>query len=325
MVIVMVQWRKRSGVVIVWSCIALVSLMGAAALTIDVGQWYMAAQAAQDAADAGALSTEPYLDNPAQAEQTVFAVVGANNLSAGGQVATCESSDIVFYGPGSTLPDGTVLGPWARAAQVTCHVPTKSFFGRVIGITDGTVSRKAMVLEGPMGGGPSVPMWISSTTPYTVGQPQQLLMDDSAIPGNFGWLQTTAGLGKYAEWYGILSGEQSAQDNPNLWYSMGQTAYGYTGMSTGQWVAALKERLQAANSAFPGETWDNYSPDNPRILVVPMVTYTGGTGANAGYHIDQFGVFWLESITGPVTRRPSPAGSWGIATSPRAVARIRVT
>ena len=79
---------------------------------------------------------------------------------------------------------------------------------------------------------------------------------------------------------------------------MGQTAYGYAGLSTGQWVSALEQRLTSANTAFPGETWDNYSPDNPRILIVPMVTYTGGTGSGASYRIEQFGAFWLQSIKG---------------------------
>ena len=44
------------------------------------------------------------------------------------------------------------------------------------------------------------------------------------------------------------------------------------------------------------DTFDNFHNDNPRVIIVPMAEYLGGTGTGAQFQIHAFGAFYLESI-----------------------------
>ena len=47
---------------------------------------------------------------------------------------------------------------------------------------------------------------------------------------------------------------------------------------------------------WAGNTFEHFRKRNPRIMLVPMVEYLGGNGANAEFEIHAFGAFWLESV-----------------------------
>ena len=306
----------RNGVSMPIVLFALVALLGVTALSVDVGQVFVAVQRAQNVADAAALAGAPLLASSATATSTATTIATANNDHAGAYTVVCNyanpgPSDIIYYPPGSTAPGIGQLGPYAAAMSVTCHVDVNLTFARVLGLTHQVCTRQAMVLRAPLGGTPISPMWVDASTPYSYGVAQNLLMAGApcfpGIPGNFGWLALPSGVS--ASWIDVLSGLQlSESDLKALFVNIGDKIWGSTGLVTGQWSAALQSRLDRADQPpWAGETFDSYSSDNPRIIVIPMVNYLGGTGANAHFSIQRFGAFWLESIK----KTGSPKGVTG--------------
>lgn len=299
--------RGRRGATIVLVAAGLVALLGAAALSIDIGQMVVAAQRAQDVADAAALAAGAYLKTPDVAISTALQYVGANNQPHQGFPIVCRfipfspDSDIVYYPMGSYVPGYGWLGLYARALRVRTHITVPFSFARVLGLTSTYITRQAIVIRAPVGGTPIAPMWVSHPTEYQYGQYQNLLMADgphyAGIPGNFGWLALPPEVS--ASWITVLSGAPLSDDDVEaLFRDIGDLVYGYPGLSVGQWVRGLEDRLARAesNPRWADDTFDNFEPDNPRILIVPLVSYVSGTGSGATFRIEKFGAFWLENI-----------------------------
>jgi hypothetical protein len=243
------------------------------------------------------------LASETNARAAAVQTVTANQDRAGEFAVTCDpNADIIYYGPGTTnVPGFGALGPAAQALRVVCHVPLNYTFGRVIGLTSTTVSRAAVVVRGPLGGVPIAPMWISHDTPYSYGQYQDLLMAGQShyadIPGNFGWLALPSGVS--ASWSQVMSGDPPITDADKalLMTDIDDIVNGKTGLSVGQWTTPLLSRISRGSTGiYAGETWDHCSPTNPRIMVIPLVSYIGGTGSGATYHIEKYGAFWLGAV-----------------------------
>jgi len=287
--------------------IALTAMLGAAALSVDVGRAMVAAQRAQDVADAAALAGGATLRVPTDAIVVAQQCVAANNEPNQGDHITCvyvpnsASSDIQYYGPYTYVPTYGWLGWAAKAIQVKTHVTVPYTFGRALGLTETTITRRATAIRGPVGGCPISPIWISHPTEYRYGEYQNLLMAGgphyAEIPGNFGWLSLPEGV--TASWRDVLAGLPLSDDDLEAMFrDIGDLVYGYPGLSVGQWVAGLESRIErAATGTWAGETWDSCSPNNPRIIIVPLVTYISGTGSGATFRIEKFGAFWLDSVT----------------------------
>ena len=299
----------RAGVAGAWVAVAFVALAGSAALVIDLGSLTIAAQRCQDVADAAALAAGTGLPYEATARQKALATVGANNSEGGGWPVVCEPADCRYYvGPGTTA-DGVELGPWSHAMRVTVHAPVRYTFARILGVEGATAVRSATVLRAPSNGIPLCTMWIAHNTPLNYGQQMNLLMASgphcAGIPGSFGFLQSppgcTASSFKLLQAYGL-----TLQDIETSFVTFGDSVWADTGVDVGSFRKAFESdqgraRLEraAANPEWADDTWDgHYEKDNPRILLIPLVTYVGGTGANAQFHIEQFGAFWLESVQG---------------------------
>lgn len=293
------------GAVAVYVALGLTAIIGAAALCIDVGRLVLARQVAQDIADAAAVSAGPLLasasDSLAVAQQSVAANTGKPGIVFTSQyLAESSASDIIWYGPGETVPGYRLLGPASQAMQVKCHAALAYTFGRILGFTDTSLVRRALVVRGPVLGCPIAPMWISNTTPYKYGVQQNLhntdVGTDANIPGNFGWLQLPSGC--TASWSDLIAGVPQPDSVTNsLMTAAGNTVYGLTGERVGQWVQVLNERIARGDGApWTGETFTNYSPNNPHIILVPMVSFQGGTGSNAAFRIERYGAFWLDNV-----------------------------
>jgi len=280
--------------------IALLALMGCVAMAVDVGRLVVAAESAQNAADAAALSAAPLLGVQTAAINSAQQTVEANNQTASLYRITNQSGDITYYGPNSTVPGYGTLGPWAQAIQVTGRIPVAYTFGRAVGLTETTVVRRATAVRAPTGGCPVAPMWITAATPYNYGTSYQLLMADGPhypdIPGNFSWLQLPSGVS--ASWSDVMAGMAlSPQDSALMWKTQGDFLYGKTGLSVGQWRSALLTRISNGSSGvYTGDTFTSYHPGNPRILLIPLCTFEGGTGSNAKFKVVKLGAFWLDGV-----------------------------
>jgi hypothetical protein len=296
---------RQRGLIGPWVAMALVVLVGAAALSIDIGRLVMAAQRAQDMADGAALAGGSKLPSAQEARDVTADTISANNSEGAGFQVQCEASDITCYGPSEEVPGYGTLGPWAQAICVSTHAPVQYSFARIVGLEGATATRSATVVRAPVAGLPICTMGIAEDTPLAYGERQQLLMGDGPefadVPGSFGFLQSPTGC--TASFFDLLQGyDLTTQDIESAFVGIGDTLYAETGLMVGQWMQALEQnqglsRLEQGTSGkWANDTFEDYHNDNPRIMLVPMVRYLGGTGSNAAFEIVRFGAFWLEDV-----------------------------
>ena len=151
------------GVALPTTMILLIVMLGAAGFAIDVGHWYLTANRAQQAADAGALAgvTKLPLDEPGS-RTTAFEAAGANGFS---------STDV-------TVEDGNR----ANQLRVTVERTVDNFFAGLFGVDQTTITRTALAeFQGPsIMGSPN--NWLGNSTSLAHVQPEYWLMN--AAPGS---------------------------------------------------------------------------------------------------------------------------------------------
>ncbi|MFQ6133335.1 MAG: hypothetical protein ACE5R4_14930 [Armatimonadota bacterium] len=307
----------RCGSILVQVTIALVVLLGMAALALDVTRLHVAAQRAQAVADGAALAAVAELPDAAAAAALALEAVAANNDQVPEWQAVVGDGDLTYYPPGSTIydADGAAvmeLGPYASGVGVRAQVRVAYAFAPLLNLHQGLRTREAVAVQGPAGAICAVPIWISEDSNPGFGQPVDLLYDDlkgsagiAIPPGSFGFLDfATPGY----DWFGqLLRGYDIADPvRNNAIVRIGQLVTAYTGVNTGKWVHALEAetggnagtaRLErAANEPWRLDTFEDHPPTNPHIIMVPVVSHEGGTGTGATFKVSKFAVFWLDEV-----------------------------
>ena len=303
-------WMKsrnaRDGSVYAMVILAMVALVGMAAFSMDVGRAVLAAQRAQEVADAAAIAAAsgPINQVSSTTMGRIDGIVSANN-AAGNFAVNWASSGVTLFTGGQTVLGYGLLNSYEEAVRVTTQVPVKYHFAPMLGIAGTTVTRQATAVRTFALGSPICPMWISYSTNLQYGVQQSLLMASAPhyanIPGNFGFLCPVSGTNDFQT---LLCGYNCS---PALiianYVTVGQIVMGQTGLATGQWESALATasdgtaRMQrAAVSPWSSDNFSTYHKDNPRILIIPMCEFLDGTGSNARFVIRKFGAFWLDSV-----------------------------
>ncbi len=135
---------RRKGVVGVWVAISMMALLGMSALVIDIGRVSIAAQQVQAIVDAAALAGAAKLPAQSDAEANLQRTISANNmLNTDWMVSCVPSNDVVYYGPGETVPDYGALKDDEDAITVTGRAVVDYTFARIFGIDSATVVRSA--------------------------------------------------------------------------------------------------------------------------------------------------------------------------------------
>jgi len=125
--------RHEAGQTIVLFAILLPLFLGLGAIAVDVGYWYVVKKTAQDAADAAA-------------------------LAAARELQDCAAAELVGHDYGErNMPDSTVevncgtAGVDPGKVEVTVTAQADTFFGRLFGVLDVTVTQRAVAerLNGP--------------------------------------------------------------------------------------------------------------------------------------------------------------------------------
>lgn len=255
------QGRGDDGAVAVIVAMAMVALLGAAALAVDVGLMLNAHSQLQNGADAAALAI-------------------AQDCAVGTATGACASPTPTAQTLGdANSPAGPVtvasVAVGSSSVTVTLERTVPTLFAAALGITSKTVSAAATASWGTPGTGPAVlPLAFASCsfTARPVGTAEDLLahqIGDSsgsacisstsgqALPGGFGWLNESAGC--------------------SITVGAGQTiaASSNTGTSASQACAALLPTLL-----------------NTTVLM-PVYDATTGTGTSGSYHISGWAEFQL--------------------------------
>ncbi|MEN6545458.1 MAG: pilus assembly protein TadG-related protein [Armatimonadia bacterium] len=148
---------RRAGAVMVFSAMALLVMIGSAALCVDVGLVAIAASRVQGVADAAALAAAGDTINGRSAamRQRIDDIVAVNN-TGWPSLATCGDGDITVYGTGSTVPGFGDLENGQEGVQVAVRAPVDMMFAGVLGVQDREVIRTATALRSPAAGGDAV-------------------------------------------------------------------------------------------------------------------------------------------------------------------------
>ena len=279
--------------------LAIPVLIGAIALGTDVTMLYYNSIQLQKAADAAALAGASYLpDNSQTAITTAQTFALANGVKAGE-----ISSNTVAAGNASLTISLSRTVPY--------------YFARVLGLTSGLVTASAT----------SAPQF----PPNTVNAPMK-----SSIPvggdnsGNNGVICNNIGdcdllpigIDKNTNHSdGLQINLQQGQVGPGNWdlLALGgvggnnlrnKLANGYNGMVTvGDWVdtepgkkvgpvdQGIQDRLTLAASMDPSGTWSSHKLTNPRVVVLPVVNWTGQNGRKQ-VQVTAFASVWIDSYAG---------------------------
>jgi hypothetical protein len=324
-----VQHRSpRLGGVLVQVTIALLALLAVTAFAADVTRLHIAAQRAQAVADAACFGGGARLPDPNLSRDVALKLAAGNNGELPKWPAAVNDADVTFYPGGSSIyapDDGRLLielGPEMTGLMVQARVSVDFSLARAVGLTTGTVMRFAVVIRGAVMGLPCVPIWISAGSPEleSAGSIVNLVKTDTAYdengdgvpdtvpPGSFGFIDMS--ISGNDDWFASLLRGYNVTPavREASFLELGQTITAYTGEHVGQWNQALRQetgtlagtaRLERVlnDPTWSAETYEDHSKDNPRIMLVPIVNYTGQTGANCTYEVVGFAEMWLLDVT----------------------------
>ena len=259
--------RNEDGQAIMLSIVFLFLLLGATALTLDVGAWYRAQRAAQGTADAAALAGAQALPNDTPTASTLaaqYATVNGGGLAPG---------DITFRS--DWAPNDTVLVKVKRTAP--------SFFAQIFSISSVDVSATAAARAG-------TPEQVTGVGPIVVNKLNPQLSGPSCPCFH---VETTLPLGKDGApgAFGLVNLDPGSNNGvPNLanWIQ-----YGFDGYLP----------LGAYNSD-PGAKFNSSNVQdalNARLnteLLFPVYDTLTGNGANAVYNVIGWVAFHLDSFDG---------------------------
>jgi hypothetical protein len=262
--------NNQSGQALVLTVVFLVSLLGMAALVIDVGSWYRAKRDLQATADASALAGAQALPG-----------APGNATGLANQYATTNSPDLA-------TKDVSISSNIVPNDRIQVHVtrPAPGFFAKVLGISSVQVGATASAqTEGMAQAKYVAPITVKNTHPKLGGSGCPCFG-----PGN----ETTLPLGK--------TGAPGAFDLINL---TGDPKGTVGASELADWIANGYGAYLGLGDYFsdPGAKWNNSSIQEAlqsrfgTELMFPVYDTMTGTGSNATYHIIAWAAFHLESVT----------------------------
>jgi Flp pilus assembly protein TadG len=254
--------RCESGQAMLMTVLFLTVLLGAAAITIDVGSWYRQQRQAQATADAAALAAAQSLpSDPAQA-QSLAQQYGDSN---GGGV-----DGITFQS--AYEPNDTVVVSVAKTAP--------SFFAKIFSINSTTVRATASARAG-------VPYEVSGVAPIVVNEAHPLLSGPGCPCFD---TPTTLPLGKDGApgAFGMVDLNGGSNGTPELadWLQNGYDGY----LGLGDYESDPGAKFDA------GPVQDALSARLGTELLFPVYDTLSGGGANAEYDVVGWVGFHLTSF-----------------------------
>jgi len=262
--------RNESGQALVLMVVFVVSLLGMAALVLDVGSWYRSKRNLQATADAAALAGAQALpDTP------------GNASGIAGQYATKNAPDLASA-------DYSVSSNIVPNDRMTVHVtrPAPGFFAKLFGVDSVQVGANASAQSEGM----EKARWVA---PITVRNTHPMLAG-AGCPCYGPENETTLPLGKTGApgAFALIN----LENDPN----------GTVGASTlANWIAKGFDDYLGLGDYFSdsGAKWNNSNIQEALTsrfgteLLFPIYDTLSGTGSNATYHIIAWAAFHLESVT----------------------------
>lgn len=261
--------RGERGQVLILVAVSLMGLLGLAALVVDVGFLYAERARAMNAAEAATTAGVQFLPfDPAAARAAALDYAARNGAPA-------ERTEV------SVSLDNTRID-----VRVRSEAPL--FFARVFGLETVEVSGKTAAAV-------SAVRSLRGAKPLGVEE-QQFVYGAAYL------LKNSPGYGgSYRGNFGALAlggrGGANYRENLEEGYEgelrLGDVVESEPGNMSGPTTSGLNTLIDAD----PSGTYENHSPDSPRIITVPVVRWSGGGGRREGTVVG-FAAFWLESVGG---------------------------
>jgi len=278
----------------------IVVLVGAIALGTDIAVHYYNWVQLQKAADSGVLAGANSLpDNPTQAVTVAEQFAQLNGVTAAEITSTTVASDDL---------------------SISMHVQrtVPYYFARVLGLSNGTLAAAATAAPQPptssvgcpnpsgcsgssgVPGTPPaacvntgdcqlIPIGLDHTTVYTDGEAITLQQGETVLSGNWDLL-ALGGVGGSNLRTNIAVGYSGL-------VSVGDMVTTEPGKKVGPVDQGFQDRINLANSVDPNGTFSSHIGTNPRVLVLPIVTWEGKNGRGS-VPVDAFATVWLDGYCG---------------------------
>jgi Flp pilus assembly protein TadG len=288
------KFRNPRGQIGILFAFASAAMLGGIALCTDVSVMYLNWHHMQKAVDAAALAGVAYLP-----EDQVDAISTANNY---GQTNGLAASEI-----GTPIPSiDTTTGLSTLTVSASRNVPY--YFARVLGLTTQLVKVSATAEAAAptsnvqcsssssfgtsVGACGLVPIGLDNATPYTYQAPITLNQGPGANgqwgPGNWGSLAL-----------GGNGGNVLRSDIANGY--MGPVSIGNVSTEPGKAVGPIDQgftdRINAGLSQDPSGTFANHTPNDPRVVLVPLVDLSTAQGKSS-VMVTGFAMLWINRAAG---------------------------
>jgi hypothetical protein len=250
----------------------LVVIFGAMSLVFDVGNIYFKYVALRVACDSAALAGATFLPSQVSAAKDA-----ANTFALTNGMTSSEVQSITVASDDLSI---TVNG--------TRSVP--SLFAAVLGIKQFLLSANATAAAQPAGTAVSgtIPVGLQYTTPYSLGQTITMHSGGSG-PGNWGGL-ALGGTGGTVFRDNLVNGYQGQ-------LSIGDQVASEPGAKVGPTDQGIATRVADGLLADPAGTWDAHSLADPRVVLVPLVDWSGCNGS-CTVPIKGFAQVWITGAAG---------------------------
>jgi hypothetical protein len=311
------RFRLRRGSMVV-GVLTLTTMAITTGTEMDVGRLYVAKQKDQIISDAMTMAAAQFLPDPTTALAKANTVFDLYKSSYNSTIST----EITFYPKGAAVPT-------SLSVSVDETVPTF-----IQGLMDVTLQPSA-----PAAAGRTVPSaLLQGAVPLGVQYDQDF---DLPADGQASSKQLTLFLGaknkqKGNAWALDLPGSSGANDW-SVWLEYGYThkisvndvIQSKSGTMSGPTQTALisdaNSRLnRAKNPPYDQDTWQRFTPGNPRVVVLPLVDWTSAKGGTASLEVKGFSAFWIDDYQSSSNKlsgrfvRAVTLGTWpGVSVDPR--------
>jgi Putative Flp pilus-assembly TadE/G-like len=261
--------------------LAMVGVVGIAALGIDVFYIYWNKNRLQSGTDAAALAGATYL----------------NGITFAGKNVCIYSTDAQNAACSYALNDGVLLSELTslvantnnQSMTVSATRQVSAMFARVVGIQNFTVSATSVaVLYGLASASNVAPIGLDSGTTYTYGQ-SIVIHSGGCGPGC---------------WQGLALGgnggsvfRQNLASGCSCTINVGDMLTSEPGAKVGPIGQGVSERVAAGNASDPSGTWSSHTLNDVRATVLPVVNWNG-CNSRCRVPVTGFAEVWISGSSG---------------------------
>jgi Flp pilus assembly protein TadG len=317
-----IRFRRRRGGTLVPATLAMVLILVCIGVELDAGRLFAARHKLQAIADATTMAAAMKLPRTAEAS------------AAGNRITTAYQA---LYHPNFTTAISYSTNASGIATAITVQVDEQvpMIFPKLMGVANrpvrarstGTRVVPSAILQG------LVPIGVQYDTTFDIpsngfASPTDITLkrgsgSENVYPGNFGALRFPGDNSGADQWRDYLKYGYTGR------YQVGDSVTSKPGNMSGPTGKAIQDDTdsrfnRASVPPYNDDTWDNFDPGNPRIIVLPLVDWTGANGTSS-VPIHGFAAFYVMSedkgdITGRFVRytvsRTGGPGWDGISVDP---------